>query len=521
VWNSASSLTVNIDVTNTTSSAVSLADKLHVAMVEDEVTYSSAPGSNGETQFEYVLRQFYDASTGISSTTGTSIGSIAAGATESFSFTISAIPSGVRDVNEVSFACFLQNDAAKTVYQADKSDASVVAGALNISTANASVAASDYCDLSFTPAVLFTNNDATTITTVTLEYTLNNTTAVSQTFNGNLTTGQSTTIAFPVVNLIGGINTVNYVFTDINSGGGAANPSATTIPTGIYAKLNTAAVAAPVNEGMENGTLTESYSTRDVSTAIFDDPDGTSISNFMILDGSVISLGPTGGFAASNRSLFFDFYALQNSEVMNFVMHKINLSNNSELTFSHAYRQYTTENDRLEVLISSDCGANWTSVFNNAGAALATGAAQSAAFYATAANEWVANVIDISSFDNTNDVIVKFKATSAYGNNLFVDDINITQGAVSVTEVNQNVANLRIHPNPVRNRMNVAFNSESEVANILIRNLQGQVVQSISENTVKGANVIEINTTAISAGVYFLTIASETTISTQRFVVNK
>jgi len=44
---------------------------------------------------------------------------------------------------------------------------------------------------------------------------------------------------------------------------------------------------------------------------------------------------------------------------------------------------------------------------------------------------------------------------------------------------------------------------------------------TISENTVIGDNVININTTDLSAGIYFLTINSDSNVSTQRFVVNR
>ena len=127
---------------------------------------------------------------------------------------------------------------------------------------------------------------------------------------------------------------------------------------------------------------------------------------------------------------------------------------------------------------------------------------------------------NIFNYDNETEVIIAFEGTSDYGNSLFIDDVNTSQ-SLGVNEINQNIANLSIMPNPVANRMNVSFSTESAVSNITISNLQGQIVKTISENTVKGENNFEINTTELVSGVYFFTIASATNVSSQRFIVNK
>ena len=87
-WNNGD-VTVDVDVTNTSSTPANSMDKIYVAMVEDQVSYTPAPGSNGETDFYYVNREFYNASTGAAgATSGASLGAIAAGATTSYTFTI-------------------------------------------------------------------------------------------------------------------------------------------------------------------------------------------------------------------------------------------------------------------------------------------------------------------------------------------------------------------------------------------------------------------------------------------------
>ena len=113
-WADPNTVTVNIDVENVTGAAISSGDKIYVTMVEEVVTYNTAPGSNGETDFYNVMRQMYDASTGAADATGgAALGSIAANSTQNFNFTITSLPSYIADKGQVTFAIYVQNDASK------------------------------------------------------------------------------------------------------------------------------------------------------------------------------------------------------------------------------------------------------------------------------------------------------------------------------------------------------------------------------------------------------------------------
>ena len=272
-WNADWSITLDIDVTNTSGASVSDADKIYVAMIENHVTYPSAPGSNGETEFEYVMREMYNASTGAAgATTGAALGAIAAGATESFTMTIAAgdVPSYLRDLREISFAVYLQNNSSKAIHQAAKSSAgSTPSDRLVASASASSTAGSGLCDYSFTPAITYTNDDAVTVTEVIVEYDINGGTAVSETFTGSIAAGASQTITFPATTLAAGTSVVNYQVVSAN-GGGFITPGAVTIDSETYRRLNTTSAATPMTEGMESAPLISGtgYS-RDLTTAIF------------------------------------------------------------------------------------------------------------------------------------------------------------------------------------------------------------------------------------------------------------
>lgn len=98
----------------------------------------------------------------------------------------------------------------------------------------------------------------------------------------------------------------------------------------------------------------------------------------------------------------------------------------SQLTFDVAYAPYdATFYDGLEVLVSSDCGATYTSVYSKIGTALQTRTATTNLFSPTTA-QWRNETIDLTPFIGESSVKVAFRNLAGYGNRLFVDNINIT-----------------------------------------------------------------------------------------------
>jgi hypothetical protein len=456
-WLSPNQVTLNIDVANVTGAAVSSADRIYVAMIENVINYAAAPGSNGETSFEYVMRQMYNASTGSANATGgASLGSISASTTTNFNFSISNLPTYIRDKTEISFAVYIQNNNSKQIFQSAKTVAAPIPGLISVNAVSTSIAGNGYCDYSLTPRILFSNADpSTVVTSVVAQYSIDGGTPVQQTFTGSLVNRQSATITFPMTNLNSGVSVVSSEILSVNGGQNWASPAAVGIDDQVYSKLNASGVATPFMEGLENAPLilASGYS-RELTTAIFETEASITPPLFGILDGPTYSYGQIGGFANSNRSIRFRFYTVPVGGAMSLITQKVNLGSNATLTFSHAHRQYQTSNDRLEVLVSTDCGVSWTSVFDQAGATLSTQAASNTEFVPAIASDWRSNSIDLSAFDGTNDVVIRFTGTSNYGNNMFLDDIDI-QSTLSVDEVNE-IDSLKIYPNPSSNFIQVS-----------------------------------------------------------------
>ena len=119
---------------------------------------------------------------------------------------------------------------------------------------------------------------------------------------------------------------------------------------------------------------------------------------------------------------------------------------NPMLSFDVAYARYGSANsDTLEILISIDCGASWTSVYYKGGTDLATSPDNTSAFVPNA-SEWRTDSIDLAQFVGNNDVIINFRSITGWGNNTYIDNINIG----TPVSVKENVSNLnvKLYPNP-------------------------------------------------------------------------
>ncbi|MFM7747405.1 MAG: fibronectin type III domain-containing protein, partial [Bacteroidota bacterium] len=109
----------------------------------------------------------------------------------------------------------------------------------------------------------------------------------------------------------------------------------------------------------------------------------------------------------------------------------------SVLRFNYAYAAYATEIDQLEILASSDAGVNYTSLSIMDGGPvgpLNTGGTTTASFVPTA-TQWGTRSMLIPVGTNK----VSFKGISAYGNNLYIDNVSVTPCSSTATAVSASI----------------------------------------------------------------------------------
>jgi hypothetical protein len=532
-WISATSVDVTVVVSNTTAASINTADKIFISMVEETVSFPSAPGSNGESVFHWVLREMYDATTGTgNATAGSALGTIAANSNQTFTFNVTP-PSYISDLNQVSFAAYIQSATSDDMEQAGKSIRGGVPGLLDLATATSSTVGAGYCDYSFDPVISFTNNSpGIPVTSVIVEYDINGGTPVQETFTGNLTQGQATNITFPNTNLAPGSSTINYNVVSVNGANAYSGGSVAMAPE-TFAKINATASSTPIIEGFQGPDEEPAP-----AGAIADNPNG--ITAQTVSSSSTPATSSLGGHGNSDGSFLWYFFGTQSGE-SKLIFEKRDFSGTTaQLSFTHAYAQYQNEADKLKISVSTDCGATWTSVWEKSGATLATAPAQTTAFWPNA-SQWVDNTVDLSAYDNAPDVMIAFEGISAYGNSLFIDDINTsvastgswdcdaTLGCVdpgtgagqytslagcnavcNTTDVTETISNLSVYPNPVKDVLTI----NGMYSSVEIYDIYGKLVLSSDAKQT-------INVSSLSNGIYFININTNNIITVKKITIAK
>ena len=96
----------------------------------------------------------------------------------------------------------------------------------------------------------------------------------------------------------------------------------------------------------------------------------------------------------------------------------------SKLKFDYAYAPYSGNNDSLQVLYSTNCGSTWTSLWVKGGANLGT--ATSSVFFVPNSTQWKRDSsISLASLAGQTDVQFAFVGINQFGNNIYLDNINI------------------------------------------------------------------------------------------------
>lgn len=175
---------VTVHVMGRASSAISDPLKLYVGVIEKEIQFSSAPGSNGERVFYSVMKKL------LPTATGTSIGTVSAG--DYFAYSFSWEMANVYEVDQIDAIAWIQNSNTKEVVQACKSSENMVpyyeneAAVLNITNVK-----SMNCSGLVNPSLELVNNGQLHLTSAMLEVVVNGETLNTVEWTGDLQTFES------------------------------------------------------------------------------------------------------------------------------------------------------------------------------------------------------------------------------------------------------------------------------------------------------------------------------------------
>jgi hypothetical protein len=322
-------------------------------------------------------------------------------------------------------------------------------------------------------------------------------------WTGSLAPNATATQVLPAVTATAGSHTFKSYVTSPNG-----NPNFNTqfeSQTVNFSILTTVGVASPV--------------VQNYSAAAFP-PTGWMISN---PDNGATWTRKTGAGALTTTTCAkMDFYNSTAGNVDEFFMPNVDMNMTgatqatldflvSNARYLNPQNQQVITEDLLEIKVSTDCGLTWTNVYSKAGAALSTATATSADFTPNSAAQWRTEAVNMTPYLNQPNLLVKFVATSDYGNNAYIDEINLHAGPsvfAGVKEINA-ISSFEVYPNPFQNQTTLNINTtKAERISFEVVDLLGNKVMSQDLGVVNGLYRQSIDAASWNAGIYFINITS-------------
>lgn len=267
------------------------------------------------------------------------------------------------------------------------------------------------CAGNITPQIRFGNLGLNQITTLTVGYILNGGAPVTLNLTTNLEFGATQVVSFPSISLSTGLYSFSFFTKNVNGAGDDQVTSNDTITTTLNVPNP---VPLPLSEGFETNTFP---------------PTGWNLIN----ENNDVTWQRTTPGNNSSHSMYINNYD-DNSvgKIDEIRTPKLFFSGTDPviISFDLAHKNYPENNfnDSLQVLVSNDCGLTFTSYFNKAGANLATAGSSLDSYLNPSPADWKTQKITLDgSILSNGNIIVAFRNTSDWGNNIFIDNINIKQ----------------------------------------------------------------------------------------------
>ncbi|MFN4079931.1 MAG: choice-of-anchor J domain-containing protein [Saprospiraceae bacterium] len=458
--------------------------RLRTAILEDEINFQTAPGTNGEKDFHKVMKKMLPSAEGLELPDG-----LVAGDTLVFEFEWT--PNLFYNLNRIAVASWIQDDATKEVWQSAYAEPNtdLVGGnyvRLMITNAN------NYrllCNDNVAPAMLIRNAGTAALNEINFLYSTDNENWLEHQWTGNLNANLTTSILFPTITFDS--NYVNNRFwirvKDTNLGRQLNQVDGS--GSIAYDVFKDESAEAPIIQDFEIGSFPPAgYGKRDDAT------------------GSAWQLtNAAGGFGLSSSSMFADFYNYTAGKTFDLVLPKFKLEDgyDAQLSFEYAHAQYSAQySDRLIVEISTNCGSSWTPLFDKLGAALTTAPATTSAFVPSA-TQWLLSEHSLNDYVGQEGLLIRFRALSGYSNRLYVDNIALTT-SVSAKNLPEAFTSLMVAPNPSAGASELRFSLDrAQDLNMLIFGADGRLVEMRGLGLLnEGAHVIHLDGARLPAGSY-------------------
>jgi len=486
-------------------------DKLRVAGVEEKIVWPYRPGSTSITVFDAVMKKFYGGVAGMD------VPALAPGESHVVEMTDMDLPNRMYNFNEYATVAFIQNDQNKNVVAAAYRAPEEVEGLSDISVSSNDEASGELCEVEYSGTAMVTNSGTSDIEGYSVIMAINGDEVARVDETGVLAAGTSADVTFDAINLPAG--TSNLTFNAIvASGVDGVFLNNQTLP------LTFLKAGEPVDE------LEKDFE----SDAVGGIPQGAAIDNpFSGLNFAVVNQdflqanNRLGAYGESDNSVLVNFYGwnpanfAQDGSMIIADQYTIPASG-ATFSFDHAYTSFQGSNDELRIELSTDCGDSFTELWSAAGSELRTAPEVNSnnSFFTPGSNDWASDTISLNDYIGET-VLIRFGATTAWGDMLYLDNGVINALMTNVSEISP-TASVEITPNPATSFVNVGLNvTNNENVSIQITDLVGGVVLEQDLGIINGESTVSYDVSSFASGVYIFKILAGTEFTSQKVSVIK
>jgi len=231
-------------------------------------------------------------------------------------------------------------------------------------------------------------------------------------------------------------------------------------------------------------------------------------------------IGANGSFTKAMYVNNFSYNASGEEDFFTTVSMDLTTGSAAQVTFDVAYREYSsTYSDDLRVDISTDCGANYSQIYLKGGQTLATGANATSSWSPNSANDWRNESIDLTSYIGSH-IILRWVNLCGYGNNLYVDNINVDLSPPLGLDPIANTFNLDVLPNPTKGETTINLNETlTEDLGIEVVGMNGKVL--FQSTLMAGESNLSLDLSKLPAAIYLLRLRSSQMVDVRKITVTK
>jgi hypothetical protein len=355
-----------------------------------------------------------------------------------------------------------------------------------------------FCNSRPQPVIEVQNVGTTTVNRLTIVTEVNGTVSASQTLTGlAMTPGALSTLTLQALNLTQSFNNIKITI---------SNPDAT-------------GDDVPANNVL---SFTRIYNTTSETIPLRQNFDGPAVNWTIFSEGSTKRWEPTTTNTYQNGLVYKGFTQTNVDDESWLVSPVLDFSKTTEgsLFFTSSYGRRNNANEGLKVLVSEDCGVNYSQVIFDKSGSLLSNESVGGEWKPTDETDWRTEYVSTNDFAGKSNLRFAFVAGNDNGNNVYLDNIEFfIEDNPTPPRVQELLSVYNSDTNPYEFR--ITFNlPERQDARLLVYNTLGQMlIDSQLPGTLN--QTYTVNLFGQSAGVYVARLLTATQTSTAKLFVGK